>query len=738
MANDINRAVEQSRFGPSENLHGSTATIQFQAARQNAPVGSTGLAESMAQFVKSGTAAFGAYTEQRQKTADERSNEIIRKLTPEQRREAIANGTLLYQDDPYAMNMLRQKTGRSAAYDVEDEIQTKLNNGEFDGKDRKYLEEYRQQRLAQSSKAYAESAGIDENDPEYQAGFNADIVQRNAGIYDLHARRRSAWFQSQAAVNTRGDLAPLLDDPEVMQSPSGGQVIAGYFNEGLKSGQFPSDKQAIDSLGMLVKDAQQKDGGTNLLRSLRDQQINVLGGAKKVSDLIDPDVYENAITQAEANEYKRNQGRSRDLDLGISTALNQENPEDGWRMIQELRNKNGWLQGSDNMTPQKEKLIQAEQRLIADVRQRSQATAQQTQKAIQTDTRVAYLKERLADRIAGKNVSVEPDYQPDIGAGKFTKQDAMTAANEVMHDIEQMNVPDAKKDQLRADYLRADYQGGPFQTYFSALVTDAQREWNNAVRSGEPGDFTRITQLQKAYAADPSTIGAVFPEQADFLEKMKDMADSGADPAVMIAAEKATKNLSIDEKKFRDQAWADLKNDSSAKDLTALPGNLERIARTLYDGYNERTGNAKQAQQKVTEWLQKNTVAFTEDQGGTFSSPDQGTLRGRLAKRDLMADPSDVNSWTGGQAIVEDTLKGLAENPQWADTGMTVEGTDAGDIVISSLNGKRVRITKQQLQLIYRTRQQAAAEQKFQQEKESTKTGQLLYNDVIRGGRGPL
>ena len=731
MANEINKAVEQSRFGGTERLHGSTATIDFQASTQRAAIGSNGLAESMAAFVKSGSAAYGSYREQAQKTADERSNEIIRKLTPEQRREAIANGTLLYQDDPDAMNMLRNKTGRSAAYDVEDEIQTKLNNGEFDGKDRKYLEEYRQERLSQAAKAYAESTGIDENDPEYQAGFNSDIVQRNAGIYDLHARRRSAWFQSQAAVNTRGDLAPLLDDPEVMQSPSGGEVIAGYFNNGLASGQFPSDKQAIDSLTLLVKDAQQKDGGTNLLRSLRDQTINVLGGSKKVSDLLDPDMYEAAITASEANEYKRYQGRTRDFELGITTAINQEDPATGWQMLQDLRAKNGWLQGSDNMTPQKQKLIAAEQQMLSQVRQQSQATAKETQKAISGDARVAYLKQQYLNRIGGQNVSVDPKFQPDIGAGEFKGIDAMTAANEIMADITNSNLPDAKKDSLRASYLRADYQGGPFQTYYSALITDAQREWNNMVRSGEPGDMTRIAELQRAYAADPSTIGSVYPEQADFLEKMKDMADSGADPSVMIAAEKSTKNMSLDERKFRDQAWADLKNDSSAKDLTSLPGNLERIARTLYDGYNERTGNPKQAQQKVSEWLQKNTIAFSVD-------GDSDTLMGRLPKKTLMADPADVNSWEGGQSIVEDTMKGLAENPQWADTGMSVEGTDSGDVVISSLNGKRIRITKQQMQLIYKARQQAAAELKFNEEKTSTQRGQSLYNDTIRGGRGPL
>lgn len=729
MANEISRAVDQSRFGGTEQLHGSTATTQFQASIQRAPVGSTGLAEAMQQFIKSGSAAFGTYTEQRQKTADERSNEIIRKLTPEQRREAIANGDLLYQHDPFAMNMLRKKTGRSAAYDVEDEIQIKINNGEFDNKDRAYLEEYRNNRLAQASKSYAESAGIDERDPEYQSGFNSDIVQRNAGIYDLHARRRSAWFQSQQVVNMRGDLAPMLDDPNVMQSPEGGQIIASYFNTNLQNGSIPSDKQAIDSLTLLVKDAQQKSGGSNLLRAMRDQTINVLGGPKKISDLIDPDVYENAITTAEANEYKRSQSQTRDLELGITQALNQESPATGYQMIQALRARNGYLQGSDNMTPQKQRLLDAESRLLTQVREQSKATAASTQKAIQSDNRVAYLKQRYQARIDGQNVSVDPKFQPDIGAGEWKGVDAMTAANEIMADITNSNLPDAKKDEMRASYLRADYQGGPFQTYYQALITDAQREWNNAVRSGELTESSRITELQRAYAADPATIGAVYPEQADFLEKMKDMADSGADPSVLLAAEKSTKGLTLDERRFRDETWKEVKNDSSNKDLTALPGNIERIARSLFDGYNERTGNPKQAKEKVSEWLQKNTVAFAVD-------PDNAdTIFGRISKKALMADPADVNSWQGGQQIVEDTIKGFNENPQWADTGLTVEATDSGDIVISSLNGRRARIAKADLQRIYQVRQKVAAEERFNAEVKSTKRTQHMYNEVFKEGR---
>lgn len=733
MTNQIAKAVDQSRLNTSQPLSGSTATVNFQASRQQGQIGNNGFAESMANFVKSGTNAYGDYQEQQRKAADERSNEIIRKLTPEQRREAIANGTLLYQDDPDAMNMLRQKSGRSAAYDVEDEINSKIQNGEFDDKDRKYVEEYRQTRLSAAAKAYAESAGIDENDPEYQAGYNADIVQRNAGIFDAHAQRRSKWFQAQAAVNTRGDLAPLLDDPNVMQSPSGGGVIAGYFNNGMKTGQFPSDRQAIDSLTMLVKEAQNKPGGANLLKSLAEQELHVLGGARKVKDIMDPDVYQAAIVKAQVNEYQQNAEQTRTFELNITTALNQDNPSDGWTQLQKIREANQWVQNSTEMTPQKSALINAEQALIAKVRQQSAESAENLVKSAQQDNRVSIIKQQIQARTENKQVLIDPKMQEVTSeTGEFKQSDLATAASQMIEDLDRSSLPDAKKDQMKAAWLRADIENGPFVQRTKTLITDAQREWEMAVRTGEPGDFSRINELQRAYAADPATVGAVFPDQADFLEQVKDMAEAGVDPQVLIDAQRSKKGISQDEQKLRNEKWAEIMNDTSNKDLSAIPGPLQRIARSLFDGYNERSGNPDLAKAKLTDWLNKNTVAFSEPS-------DDSAYRGRLSKKDLMADPDDVNSWESGKAIVEDTVKGLSENPAWSDTGMTVETADDGAITITSVNGKRIRISKQSLQLIHQARQSAAAEAKFAKEKAGTQRGQQMYNDVIRGGiKGPL
>ncbi|MGV8919540.1 MAG: hypothetical protein ACOH2R_17365 [Pseudomonas sp.] len=719
MAGSIERAVDGAQMGGNSRLNSSVATTGFTASIQHADVGNSGFTNAMADFVKAGIGAYGTYKAEGQKTADARSNEIIRSLTPDQRREAISSGTLLYQDDPDAMNMLRYKTGRTAAYDVEDEIQTKISNGEFDGKDRDYLETYRQQRLADSAKKYAESAGITENDPEYQRGYNEDIVHRNASIFDLHGQRRSKWFQSQAAVNTRGDISPLLDDPEVMNTPSGGEHIANYFNHGLATNQFPSDQSALTAMSQMINDAQGKSGGANMLNSLRGQTINVLGGAKKVDDLMGPDVIDNAIAKANENEYRKNADRTRTFDLGITQALNQDDAATGYQMIQKLRGENSWVQQGDSITPQKQKLIDAESHLLNIVKQDSAKRSEGVKKSIQADNRMDVLEQAYAARIAGDHVPVKPsDQAVSDSTGEFKDSDGPTFAAKVMDRIKNSGVSDEKQDTMRAQYLNADYDGGPFQTYYKTLITDAQREWNNSVRSGQAGDMPALQELQRAYVTNASTIGNVFPEQADFLEQLKDMSQSGIDPQVLIDSQKANKGLSKDEKNFRDEQWAGLMNDSSNKDLSSIPGPLQRIARTVYDGYNERTGNPTLAKQKLTEWLGQNTVAFSE-------KDDESAYIGRLDKRSLMASPEDVNSWKDGKDIVEKAMTGLMETPQWQGAGASVRSdADTGDILIESPTGRRVRITKQSLQLIYKAQQDALKNDTFRKGVDKAKAKQ--------------
>lgn len=727
MKNAIQGAVEQARGGQVDRLHGATATQNFRASVQQAPQGDTSWAEGMAKFAKGAQDAYGTYEQRQKSLADERSNEIIRKLSPEQRREARANGTLLYQDDQSVMEALSFKTGRNAAYEVDTEMKNDLARY----RTREEFDEARQARMQQKAKNYAEAAGVKEDDPFYQQGFNDNITARNAALYDSHAQFLSKQLAAQSTLEARNDIAPMMDDITIMKDPAAGKMFASYLNKGLESGEIPTDQEAIDTLTMLANDAVHKEHGLNLLDTMGEQELNVLGGKRKIKDIFGPEVYENLKTKAGEQAYQRNAEQTRQLQLGITQAENQDDPATGWQMIQKLRQQNAWLQSDDTLTPQKQQLIAAEQRILTKTRMDTEARSKGVIKATQADNRISQLRRQYESRMAGENVNVRPEDQPvDDSTGEFKRSDAMSMAQSVLADIKNSGLPEAKQDELKAGYLRADYENGPFQEMFKTNITDAEREWQSALVTGQAGDFPRINELNRAYMADPSTISQLYPEKAGFLEEMNVMLRSGIDPQIMVEKAVGRKALSKDEQMFQDQQWASVKNDGKAPELSALPRGMEQTARSLFDAFNLRTGDANTAADEVSKWLKENTVQFADE--GEWK--DSTARLGMLNKKDLMIDPNNIKSWEQGKAIVDKTLAGLKEMPYWAGSKVTVETNPAGDIVLKSLNGKQIRMTKEQMRLIQAAEERSADQARMAEKVKGAKKQQELHERYILGG----
>ncbi|MBP5090051.1 hypothetical protein HUS91_31790, partial [Pseudomonas chlororaphis] len=140
--NEIARALDLSARSTS-NRQGfrSGSGAGYQAARITPKVRDTSLADALQNFAKTGAGLYGVYDETQQAQGKERANEIIRKLSPSQRRADTEQGILLYQDDPYAMQSYRELVGSNAAHELDQEIHEKVSLGEF--KSRRELDEYR-------------------------------------------------------------------------------------------------------------------------------------------------------------------------------------------------------------------------------------------------------------------------------------------------------------------------------------------------------------------------------------------------------------------------------------------------------------------------------------------------------------------------------------------------------------------------------------------------------------------
>ena len=690
--------------------------------------GDNGLAAAMKSFISAGAEAYGAYEKTQKDRAEDRSNEIIRKLSPEQRRAAIQDGTLLYKDDPYAMAMLRQKTGRNAAFEVDSEIQQKITAGQF--RTREELDEYRQTRLQDRAKSYAEQAGINHEDVDYKRGFDADIVQRNAGIYDMQNRFLSKNLEAQASIEARNDLTPLLSDPKFLGGAGSGNIVTGYINNGLYSGEIPTDRQAIDAVRMVTTDAITKEGGAAFLRDFKDKKIKVLGGEQTIENLLGPDVYEDMLTKADTAAYERNAKKQETLSLGISQALAQQDPSAGWQMLNKLEQENDWVQQGEQMTQQRNQLIQAKARLIESVRQQSMNGRSALEKRAQSDNRQLVIDEAYTKRMNDQNISVDPKFLPtDDNTGEFKDSDMATYAHNKMNQIDQMDIPDEQKDEMKLAYLKGDYKGGPFRAAFETLTQDSAQEWQAAIIQGNSDGLKRFKELQRVYHANPSLMAQLYPEQAGMMEKMRLMGEHGLEPQVMIDAER-NKPKDETEKRFREEQWTAIKNDSATADiLKYIPGDMETMARAVFDANTTMTGDSSAASKAVTEFLQKNTVTFTNDAGWRSSD----TFHGMLSKADLQVDPNNLQSWETGKQIIDETLKDLAKDSVWGMSGVSVSSRN-GNIIIQNLTGARMTISPDQFRVIGAKRAEKMRKEAEEKAQAETQRTQKLYDKYMRGG----
>lgn len=727
MADSIQQGMGGIQGFGSTALRPKAPLTATRAATIEAPTGSDGLADSMRRFVSTGADAYGAYEANRKSMAEERSNEIIRKLTPEQRRQAIQDGTLLYKDDPYAMTMLRQKTGRNAAFEVDSEIQGKITAGQF--RTREEMDAYRQQRLSDRALSYAKDAGIDPEDRDYKRGFDTDIVQRNAGLVDAQNKFLSTQLEAQASIEARNDLTPLMSDPKFLGGAGSGNIVTNYINNGLSSGEIPTDRQAVDAVGMLTKDAIEKEGGAAFLRDFRDKKIKVLGGETTVENLLGPEVYEDMLTKADTKAYERNAKKNETFQLGIANALADADPAAGWVKLNRLEQDNDWIQTGEQMTPQRQQLIDAKAQMIAAVKRSSQSGQAALEKRAQADNRQLVVDDAYTKRMADGNISVDPKFLPvDDNTGEFKDSDMATFAHNKLNQIDQMELTDAEKDAKKMAYLKADYKGGPFQAAFGTLTQDAEQEWQAAILQGNPDNLKRFTELQRVYAANPSLLSQLYPEQAGLMEKLRLMGNNGVSVQVMLDAEN-NKPKDETERRYREEQWSAIKNDSSTADvLKYIPGQMEVMARAVFDANANLTGDPNGASRAVTEFLQKNTVSFTNDPGWRASD----TFHGMLSKSDLQTDPNNTESWQAGKEIIDETLRDLAKDSVWGMSGASVSSKN-GTIIIQNMTGSRMMISPEQFQAIGKAKAERLRKEREDKEIAKTKRTEQMYNEQFRG-----
>lgn len=698
----IKQAVEGQERSSVERLR-ETGRLGYQAVTHQAPQQGRNIGDALRDFGENAGRLYGAHRHQQKSLADERSNEIIRKLTPEQRRQATADGTLLYQDDPDAMEALRFKTGRNAAFEVETEIRQKIASGSFKNQDE--LTEYRATRLEEKAKAYAESVGIDAADQAYQRGFNADIVQRNSAIYDEHARKLSEQTQAIAKMEAVSDLGSMFADEGFLRSAEGPASFATYFSAGIASGSIPTEQMALQVLQDSLQQNAAQPGADVFFKNIGDQEVTVLGKQMKIRDIVGPEVLENYQVKAGEAAFKRNRDLDQQFTFGLQDAVQQVDPHQGLSLLSTMQGQLNRIQDTDMVTSQTQQLNDARGRLLGRIQEDTANRAKAMEKQMKADNRALLFETKYAQRELGENVSTDWrtfETDPEM-TGDFKEEDAANFAVEWLSKIDRMSLPEEERDRLKIQRLQADFAGGPFRKHFETLTNDAVSQFKGLVvaESAEVTDenTARIREFQRIYQADPATFAALYPEQAALAERLSLMEGNGIAMETIIDSERRMKEIPREEQIIMERKWAEILT-SSASGAAFLPTNMRNAARTLYDSELYRTGDERHALNTVETWLEKTTVGFKSDEKNV----------GRIQKQTLMVDPGDATSWRQGQEIINGFVREIAKQRPWINEGdITITETPRGIVLRDPLSSLNIPpLTTQQLQQEFRFRQERA------------------------------
>lgn len=731
MASKLEQALSQLPQAGSTRIRGGSASMQYRPVTiQQEGFRQSNLVQSLSKFGTAMGEAADAYDKRQRDKADERSDEIIRKLTPEQRREAIKNGTLLYQDDPYAMEALRFKTGRNAAFLIDDEVAQKVQNGEF--RTRTAMEEYRHKRLTEGANEFAEQFMINPEDSEFQRGFNANITERNISLYGKHDMFLSEQAQKGAILASKVELSGVLKDPAVLARPESGEFFQRYIDNALKTGSIPSDAQAQQVIIGSLNDVIQRPGATNFLQSLADRPVTLNGKTSTYKELMGEEQWNALMVKAQSTQFDNDAKLSEGFRLGITSALNQDDTSKGWEMIQGIKADLDRLQPGDQMTPERERLIQAEEQMQTRFRQEAQAAAKEMDKRQKTINKNQVIDQQFTKRINGQYVSTSyKDMPTNENTGEFTHSDMVNYANGKLAEIDQMQLTEQQKDRMKLSYLRADSEGGAFRTVVGQMVTDAGSEWSAAVINGKlPEDTTALNKLRTMRNTDPDLFAALYPDKADLFLTMDMMDKQGIDPQILIDADRSRRSLTKEMQYEDDKAWASLKNNSESPELSRIPASLDGMARKIYDSVKYRTGNSDMAMQQVDKFLKESTVTFKGD------DVDGDTIG--IIPKNILQVSDDPKSWEQGRDILEEARKGIiAANPWVTNKQLTMYQQGDSIYMMDTTGTVRIRYDKELLTRTYQEQQQRLANEAEEKAlKEATKRAPIAAATQARKAAG--
>jgi len=655
------------------------------------------LADTFGKFLETSTEAFGQYNEYRKKEGEKNVAQILRTMSPQQIQDARQKGLLLAQDDPYTTASLNSKLGAMESDRIYSEGSQKIAAGHF--KNRDEYSKWMADRTAQAQESMAEAYSIKPTDAHWREGWNDNVDAKNIAIYrQVDSKVEEMTVNQGRVVNL--NRADGISKDSSLTGQQKADLMVDFLNKGMASsdGTIRNAEMAKEILQRALTNAASDPQGSEFLQKLGEKQLDIYGTKTTPKEYMGVEQWDVLTAQSENSRFKNDWEFNKGIQNDMLTIQSMEDTVGAEAMLNQVEGRVYAAQPSNMATPEKQQVQQMREFLVNKRTQQAKSIREDTVKQIQSANMQLVIDDVYTRRGLGENISVELDQLPtNEQTGKATPEALANYANSKLDMINNLPITEEEKDAKRMTLLRSDVANGPFRKRVGTLITDATQEWKMAITTGDTSKTPRLDELQRLYKSDPVTVGLLYPEQQDLFMKMDLMQQAGFSKDTLAAAEAKKKDLTMQEKIDREKNWTALLNNSSNKDLSALPKQLKDTMYAAYSANIDMTGNEDAAIKYVQGVLEKNYVPFkTEDIGGASDNI------GMVSKNFLQVDPNNTNSWTSGRELMETYKQDFIKaHPNILPTDVSIIERPNGTLMFKTVTGSSMVIHKDDLKSKY-------------------------------------
>lgn len=682
--NSIGQVIDNMRLNKQATGTATTTTnFSYTPTQESVKKTNNGLTDALGgliEFAKNATIAVDAYGKSMKKQGDERSEEIIRTMTPEQRSQALGNGTLLYQDDPYTMAALHQKVAQSAILLSDNQIQNNIANGVY--KDQKSLnDDIVSQRMASAAQV-AEMNGFDINNEDFQKGLNYQANQRTVSLQESFLRKQSENTRTNANFQNTVEINSAIKNSLNLPAAQVADQIVGLVNNSTLSDQ---DKMA--QIGNAMQAASTSPQGAGILTELRSRQFNVFGKNVTPVDIFGESGMQKYQQVGDESTYSMDRKSREEFDNEIQRINSMSDPSQRLSAIVGLHEKLNKTQFGQMETPERKQLFSLQQQTQEMQRQINNQNAQLQAKQSQADGRADVIYNQMQQATFGNTDAViDMNGQATNQAlGKFTTEDTINAANRYYRNVmsDTNLTPEQKSEKILYMAARTP-KGQGLNILLQGKVNQAQIQFNAAGINGQL-DFSKtpeLNELMQIYKTNPAALATVLGNNKDGMALYGNIAmlvgasDAGIDPTIIAQGVQKMNSMDDTERQLVQTKTSDFdKTTVASSQFSGLSGLPSDMARNIFRLTYITTRNETLSQQLARSYLERNTIRVDND-----------GVNGSLMKSSLQVT-EDPRSVEFGKDIIDSKLNEITTKYPYLKGNLAMQTSSDGNILITSPSG---------------------------------------------------